>query len=117
MRIAPIAIAGLLAAAGCQSTTQDEENTLAAAGFQMKVADTPQKTAMIQNLPQRQLTRVTRGGTVGYVFADAQNCNCAYVGSQEAFGRYQDLQMHKQIAAEELDASMNWDWGPWGPWW
>ncbi len=48
-----------VALAGCaamqQDNTQTTEQTLAAAGFQMKLADTPAKLAQLQSLPQRKL--------------------------------------------------------------
>lgn len=117
-RMAIIAVAGLFTAAGCQSAAMDQERTLAAAGFQMKQANTPRQQATIANLPQRKLTPVSRNGETMYVYPDAKYCNCIYVGSQEAYGRYQNLAIKQRIAEEQAMASMNWGvWGAWGPWW
>lgn len=117
-RLSLTALAALLAAAGCQTTAQSREDTLAAAGFRMKEATTPQQAAEVRNLPQNKLAHVSHNGDMMYVYADAKGCNCIYVGSPAEYGRYQNLAIKQRIAEEEEMASMNWDlWGDWGPWW
>ena len=114
------ALAGvaLLAAAGCQTVAMDNERALAAAGFQMKMADTPDKLARLERLPQRKLTPVPHNEETRFVYADAKYCKCLYVGSQKAYGRYQRLEIHERIAEEQEAAALDWDaWGAWGPWW
>lgn len=104
--------------AGCQSMAMDAERGLAAAGFQMKMADTPAKLAKLEGLPQRKLTPVPHEGDVRWVYADAKYCKCLYAGSQAAYGRYQKLEIKQRIAEEEQDAALDWGaWGAWGPWW
>jgi uncharacterized membrane protein len=101
------------------------ERLLSAAGFQMKLADTPEKIAHVKTLTQRALVPHERDGKTYYVYADANACQCIYVGTEEAYQRYQNLALQKQIAEERLtaaqmneDAAMDWGmWGPWGPWW
>jgi len=113
-----LAAAALLASAGCASTIEDNERTLAAAGFQMKFAKTPAQIAKVEALPQRTLTP-TPGpdGANRFVYADAKYCKCVYVGTEKAYDRYQKLSVKKQIAENEEMASMNWGaWGGWGPW-
>jgi len=108
----------LLVAAGCASTVEDNERTLAAAGFQMKFAKTPAQIAKAEALPQRTLTP-TPGpdGANRFVYADAKYCKCIYVGTEKAYDRYQKLSVKQQIAENEEAASMNWGaWGGWGPW-
>jgi len=107
--------------AGCaaiqRSDAMDTERSLAAAGFQMKMADTAARTAQVSGLPQRKLTRVPHEGENRFVYADATYCKCVYVGTEAAYDRYQKIAIDQQVANEQLDASMNWDaWGPWGPW-
>lgn len=100
------------------------ERILAAAGFQMKLADTPQKQAYLQSLPPRKLVPHQREGQVYYIYADPTHCNCLYVGTAGAYQRYQKLALEKQIADEQREAAamnqaaaMDWNmWGPWGPW-
>lgn len=108
-----------LAAAGCaQRMAMNNERTLAAAGFQMKLATTPERMQQLEALPQRTLTPVPHEGTVRFVYADAKYCRCLYVGDQHAYDRYQRLEFRQRIAEEREAASMDWrPWGPWAPWW
>jgi hypothetical protein len=121
-RIVLTASIALLALPGCatiqRSNAMDKERTLAAAGFQMKFADTPEQLSQIQGLPQRKLTRVPDGTELRFVYADSNYCKCLYVGTESAYDRYQRIALQKEIAAEQLEASsMNWGpWGAWGPW-
>ena len=102
----------------------DTERLLAASGFRMKLADTPEKLAMLQAIPQRKLVPYKRDGQLLYVYADALSCKCIYVGDEAAYQRYQQLvvqqrmeNMRLETAAMERDAAMDWNmWGPWGPW-
>jgi hypothetical protein len=112
----------LVVLAGCaalrQSDAMDMERSLAAAGFQMKMANTPKRLAQVESLPQRKLTRVPYRDESRFVYADEQFCKCVYVGTEAAYDRYQRLEIKQKIAEEKLEASMNWDdWGVWGPWW
>jgi len=122
----------VLALAGCavvkdvqKNEAADREQLLAAAGFQVRLADTPQKMAHLQTLTQRKLITHQRNGKVYYVYADALNCQCLYVGNTAAYQRFQQMQIDRQIAAQQrltaemnMDAAMNWDmYGPWDPWW
>ena len=101
--------------------TLDKEQVLAAAGFTMKPADTPEKLATLQGLPQHQLMTGVKDGKMIYLYADATACKCLYLGNEKAYQRYQRFALEKQIAREELytaqaNADMDMDWGMWGPW-
>lgn len=118
-----LAAFALLFGAGCaaiqKSEAMDTERTLAAAGFQMKFAKTAEQIANVESLPQRKLTRTSGpDGTNRFVWADATDCKCIYVGTEAAYDRYQKLAVNKQIAnEEEAAASLSWGrWGAWGPW-
>ena len=123
-----LSITGLLAAGGCaaieKTNTVEEERMLAAAGFQMKLADTPERMKKLAAMKQRKFIKVPYGdGTVRYVWADAEFCKCIYAGTEAAYGRYWKLAMNQAIAADEAQAAMASDlygdsaaWGPWGPW-
>jgi len=114
--------------AGCaamrEREVRDVEDMLAAAGFVMKAADTPDKAANLQNLPPHQLVLQQRDGQPYYVYADPDVCKCIWAGDQKAFAQFQQLRIQKQIADAQLaaaqayrDAAFNWNlWGPW-PWW
>jgi hypothetical protein len=110
--------------AGMQTTqTKSTEDLLSAAGFQMRIPDTPKKMAHLQTLTQRQLVAHTWNGKPYYVYADAIN-NRLYVGGQGSYQRYQQLAAAERIAKEQqlaaqmnMDAAMDWGmWGPWDPW-
>ncbi len=97
------------------------EDKLAAAGFEAKPADTPQRQAMLTRLPKEKFVQRVHGDAIAYVYADPKNCNCLYVGSQQAYGAYRRQEQAQKIADEQQDAAetyadANWDWGPWGPW-
>ena len=117
-------------AAGCTAMKRDEalqtERTLAAAGFQMKFADTPERISQIQSFqPQRKLTPQPYDGETRFVYADAEFCKCLYAGTPKAYERFQRLAVQQKIAQAQLYAaqdaemaSMSWGpWGGWGPWW
>lgn len=101
----------------------ETERLLSAAGFRIRLADTPEKLDHLKDLTQRKLVQHERNGRVYYIYADAQHCKCLYAGNEEAYQRYQKLALDKQIAedrrmAAEMneDAAMKWGlWGPWGP--
>jgi len=116
-----VAIA-LLTATGCasieKSMTIDQERKLAAAGFQMKFATTPAQMAKTASLPQHKLTPAPGpDGKTRFIWADATDCKCIYVGTPAAYDRYRRLQVEETIAENEEAASMEWGgWGVWGPW-
>jgi hypothetical protein len=114
-----------LSVTGCAAIrahqTVETEQVLAAAGFQVKPADTPEKLAHLQTLTPRKVVRYTRDGQPQYVYADPETCKCLYVGDEQRYQKYQALSLQKQIADEQLSAAQtNWDasinWGAWGPW-
>jgi lipoprotein NlpI len=74
----------MLALAGCAMNRNQKavemERLLTASGFQMRLADNESQLAQIEELPQRKLVAQNWGGKVRYVYADASNCKCAYVG-------------------------------------
>ena len=102
---------------GCDEDTEQE---LSAAGFEAKVADTPEKLAHLQTLTQRKLVRYMKDGKNYYVFADAKQ-NCIYVGDEAAYQKFGQLQASTgdgpMAARENKAAAMRWDlWGPFHRW-
>ena len=101
----------------------DTERMLAASGFQMRLADSPQKLNHLKSMTQRKLVLHQHNGKIYYIYADATFCQCLYVGNEKSYQHYQKLSIEKNIAenqrmAAEMNenASMNWGlWGPWGP--
>jgi hypothetical protein len=118
MRAAALAATLVWALAGCQAIenadAEDTEQVLAAAGFHMKEATTPQQLANLQAMTQRKLVTHEQDGQPRYVYADAEGCKCVYVGGEKNYDEYQRLTLKEEIAEQNLDASM--DWGAWGAW-
>jgi hypothetical protein len=114
--------AGLLTA--CESQQQrveQREDLLAAAGFIVRPANTPERQAMLHRLPPHQFVQRVNGDVVHYVYADPLVCGCLYVGTQQAYNQYKANQLQQNLADEQQmtaqtysDAS--WNWGAWGPW-
>jgi hypothetical protein len=104
-------------AIGC-STTQQMENSLASAGFNMFPADTTGKKAQLNSLPANKITPVRREGTLYYTFPDPKN-NVLYVGEERQYQLYRKIGLQKQMTDEQLNAApLNNDgaWAFWGPW-
>ena len=106
------------ALAACQAIENEEaqstEQVLAAAGFHIKQATTPQQIANLEALTQRKMVIHDQDGQTRYVYADAEGCKCVYVGDEKNYDEFQKLSIKQEIAQDNLDASM--DWGMWGPW-
>jgi hypothetical protein len=119
--IAVCAVTGLLAATGCATQQQlvgQKEDLLAAAGFQIRIADNPQRlTAMRRLPPNKFVTRVVNGQPV-YLYADPLVCRCVYFGTQQNWAAYRQEVFAKQLADEAqmtaLMSQSDWEWGPWG---
>jgi len=116
--------AGLLVLGGCATAAQRPfatENVLSAAGFQMKLPDSPEGRASLHTLPPRQLLPQPRDGQVEYVYADPTGCGCLYVGTEAQYQQYRRYTLEKQLADERLDALRTYGygvdtWRSWGPW-
>jgi hypothetical protein len=117
-------LAGVLAVAGCASPQQivaQKEDNLAAAGFVVRPANSPERQAMLDRLPPHHFVTQTHGDHVDYVYADPLVCDCLYVGSQQAYDQYRFEAQQKKLADEremtaQLYSDPGWEWGAWGPW-
>ena len=120
---------GLLSAGCAAKRAQQAMNTermLHAAGFQVKIADTPEKLEMLKGLAQRKIIPHPRDGAMYYLYADAASCQCLYMGTAEAYQRYIEYQVGQGIAENNRKAAqanaaatapVNMGvWGVWGPW-
>ncbi len=104
-----------------QEAIQHHEDNLAAAGFIIKPANTPERQAMLQRLPAHKFVQRVKGDDVHFVYADPTGCNCLYVGNQQAYDQYKRDRQQKHLADEQQlnadeYADSAWDWGSWGPW-
>ncbi|HYZ62846.1 MAG TPA: hypothetical protein VE650_10365 [Acetobacteraceae bacterium] len=112
----------LSACASQQQVVQQREDLLAAAGFTVRPANTPQRQTLLRTLPPNRFVQRVRGDQVVYLYADPLVCACLYVGDQAAYGRYRQEVFQRRLVSDQLlAAQMNqdaaWDWGPWGPGW
>jgi hypothetical protein len=106
---------------GCagQSQLVQQENALAAAGFQVQIANTAARQSMMNRLPPNQFVARLHNGITHYVYADP-GCGCLYVGAQQAFEQYVSNQQldienaQRQAIQNYFDPA--WDWAAWGPW-
>ena len=110
--------------AGCAALQKNEvldvEGLLTKAGFQKHVADTPQKMAHLKTLAQQCISRHKRHGKLYFVYADAANCQCFYVGDETEFRHYQDLERQQGTDPITMDrpdivTGEEWSQSPWGP--
>lgn len=114
-------LACLLVITACASQQQlvgQKEDLLAAAGFQVRIADSPHRLAAMRSLPPNKfVTKVVNGQPV-YLYADPLVCRCVYFGNQQNWGAYRQEVFAQQLANEaQMTAILNqsdWDWGPWG---
>jgi hypothetical protein len=103
----------MLALAGCaafqpnpQAVADQKESMLAAAGFKMLPAETPDKLAHAQSLPQLTIKYYTDSdGSLHYWMADAQYCQCVYVGNEAAYQKFKQMQFQAQLADEQNQAA------------
>jgi len=99
--------------------TQTTEQLLAAAGFQKKIADTPEKLAHLGTLtPARKLVTHRQDGRLYYVYADPVVCRCLYVGTpaeyQVALEKRRETDQLVAMKERPDDDSVIWDlWAPW----
>lgn len=114
-----------LTPAACAHQNRDVtgiQNMLAASGFQMKLADSPDKLNHVQSFPQRKVTPVERQGELKFVWADAQDCKCMFVGNEANYQSYAKLAEQEKLARENYEAARAQQWAAWqagwGPaWW
>jgi hypothetical protein len=119
-----LGVLAVSALAGCQSAPPDygaHEDQLAAAGFIMRPANTPQRQQMMSRLPAHRFVIRQNGDTVHYVYADPLVCDCLYVGTQQAYNQFEANQLANHLASERQLAAITfadsaWSWDAWGPW-
>ena len=123
-RLGPVAAIAAIAVliAGCETTKEmvtHKEDSLTAAGFTARPANTPQRIAMLKRLPAHRFVQKPTGDTVHYVYADPVVCGCLYVGTEQAYAQYVKNEQQQDLANEQLMAAQMysdpaWDWGAWG---
>lgn len=114
-----LALGLLFLAAGC-ATTKHTETFLAAAGFKVVAASTPQQEQKLKSLPPGKITTVQRNGKTYYVFPDAAH-NRIYLGTSNEYQNYLQIVADNQIAEQdrmgaEVAAADGEDFNDWGSW-
>ena len=111
----------LLGIVGCttpQQQVSQKEDLLSAAGFQIRIADSPQRIAALKSLPPNKFITRVKNGQLVYQYADPLVCRCIYFGTQQNWDAYRQEVFQQRLADEaQMTAIMNqesWDWGPWG---
>jgi hypothetical protein len=127
VRIVLTTLAASAGLGGCMTVgVPEKEGQLAAAGFVRQQADTPQKMAKLQALPQNTIVFSQRKRGNVYIYADAAGCGCAFIGNDAAYQQYQQVraanniaQMQETTAMLNQEAAMDWGgvWGPYAPGW
>jgi hypothetical protein len=119
IRSALASVAVCISMSACTNPVQNKEDMLAAAGFTLVPANTPQRQLSLTAMPPHKFTHQLRNNVVIFTYADPTICDCMYVGNQAAYDRYRQEVFAKNIANEQqMTAQMNqMDWGPWGPGW
>jgi len=73
------------------------EEMLLEAGFVRNSADTPEKLARIRKEIQRKVIPVQDDEETFYIYADADFCQCLYVGDEPAFRRFEGLMYRRNL--------------------
>jgi len=118
--------------AGCAALKERQakgtEQLLSAAGFTIKLADTPEKLTNLKLLTQEKVIQYEKDGKIYYIYANAYEKQL-YVGNEAKYNEYKKLKHQKQEsenqiadardammqANEEADYSGAMDWGLWAP--
>ena len=122
--IAIVCAALLVGCATPQTTTQNRESMLVAAGFKVITPKTAAQQQKLQNLPPGKVTMIQNGKKTYYIFPDPVH-NRSYVGGPKEYQAYQQLRAENKLTKENLetaemyqDSEMQWSsWGGWGAGW
>lgn len=105
-------------------TSMNTERMLRTAGFELKIADTPEKLKRLKGLAQRKIVPYPHEGNMLYLYADAASCKCVYVGTPEAYQRYVEYRVGQGIADDNrkaaqanANATTPYNAGVWHIWW
>lgn len=98
------------------------EKLLAAAGFRVLPANTPERQLSLEASPPYKVERKLKGDEV-YYFYSCPDQSIAYIGNQADYSKYRELELQQEIATQNTAASENavlaaqqWnDWRVWGP--
>jgi hypothetical protein len=109
VELGAIAIVALIIGCAVQETPQQRaeriEPMLAAAGFHMLPADTPERLAETQRLTPLKVRYYIDNGKPHYWFNDPVDCHCVYVGGEKNYQQYEQLRLNQQAVRQEAEAA------------
>jgi len=122
--IAIVCAASFVGCATTQTSMQNRESMLVAAGFRVITPKTAAQQQKLQNLPPGKVTMIQEGKKTYYIFPDPVH-NRSYVGGPKEYQAYQQLRAKNKLVKENLetgemyqDSQMQWSsWGGWGAGW
>jgi hypothetical protein len=99
--VTAIASLGLVACQSTRGRVSDKEDLLSAAGFSIKLADSPEGQQGLRSLPANQFVPKSQGDQVTFLYADPVVCNCLYVGDQQAYNNYQHEIFERKLTEQQ----------------
>ena len=91
----------VVAFAGCATSPRGTERDLAASGFQVVPATTPEQLRQLNTLPNERISVINRQGEVYFVYPDRAK-NQLYVGRNAQYSAYQNLLLNQKAQTEAL---------------
>ncbi len=89
-----------------QQQAEQIEPMLSAAGFRMLPADTPERQKQLDSLlPLQVQYYIGKTGNLHYWMADPDYCKCMYIGTEEAYLKYEKLKLDEQFQEKEGEIS------------
>ncbi len=102
--IVSLILTAIVVLAGCATVrgwqARDTGQLLAAAGFNVQIAATPEQQQRLEARPPYLLVGRAKDGAAEYTYADPKHCRCEYVGGPREYAQYQRLATERQIAQE-----------------
>lgn len=91
---------------GCATNPRRTEGYLAASGFKVMPATTPEQLQQLNTLPNEKITVVKRQGQVYFVYPDKAQ-NQLYIGQNAQYSAYQNLLLSQKALQQGLQADQN----------
>jgi hypothetical protein len=89
-----------------EQKAQQIEPMLSAAGFVMLPADTAKRQQQLENLPPLKVSYyVGRTGKLHYWMVDPTYCKCMYLGSEQAYQRYEQMRLQAKWQQQENETA------------
>lgn len=114
---------GACAGPNSQEALQQSDRLLISSGFDAIPANTPARMKHLESMPQHRILHLVRDGKDYYLWADAQDGQCLWVGTWTDYQRFKKLgwDLYNQGGQDRLDHMDGWsigtvDWEMWGPW-